>query len=68
MTETIIYKQDLDGNTVRLKGRTHRASRELEDFDTRMIRTLHRMECDEGARFSVPGYSKNQLRKVWGRL
>jgi hypothetical protein len=68
MTETIIYRQDLAGNTIRLKGRTHRASRELEDFDMRMRQQLHRMECDEGARFSVPGYSKDQLRKVWGRL
>jgi hypothetical protein len=67
MKTTTIY-EEVDGEVIRIKGRTHRASRELEDFDTRMKQTLYHLECEKGSRFSVPGFSKNELRKVWGRL
>ena len=64
MISTTIYKE-LDGEVVRVNGRTHRASRELEDFDKRMVSTLHHLECEQGARFNVPGFSKNDLKKIW---
>jgi hypothetical protein len=61
--ERIIYAEDLEsGEVVRIKGRTHRASRELEDFDTRMRSQLHDMEC-RGERFG-PG-EKAMFKKVW---
>ena len=63
MPETIIYKEDLaSGEVVKLKGKTHRASRELEDFDTRMRNQLYDMEC-RGDRFT-PG-EKDWFKRTW---
>lgn len=36
-----------------------------EDFKSRMRRTLHDLECQDGSRFRIPGYSNNQLKRVW---
>ena len=65
MISTTIYREGLNGEVVRLNGRTHRASRELEDFDKRMVSTLYQLECEKGSQFQVPGFSKNELKKIW---
>ncbi len=65
MISTTIYKE-LNGEVVRLNGRTHRASRELEDFDTRMVKSLYTLECEQGSRFNgVPEFSPQVLKKIW---
>jgi hypothetical protein len=65
MISTTIYKKGLDGEVVRINGRTHRATTELEDFNTRIVKTLYQRECEMGSRFNVPGFDKNKLKRVW---
>jgi hypothetical protein len=67
MRTRTIY-EELGGKLVKREGTIHQACRELEDFDTRMKKQLYSMECQEGSRFAVPGFSKNDLQKVWGKL
>ena len=67
MISTTIYKE-VDGKVIKSHGKVHAASRELEDFDTRMLKTLHHLECEQGSRFKVPGMPDKVLQKVWGKL
>ncbi len=34
-------------------------------FQERMQKTLYQMECEQGSKFKVPGYSKATLKKAW---
>lgn len=37
----------------------------MPDMKTRMQQTLYQLECTEGSRWKFPGFSKEQLKKVW---
>lgn len=34
-------------------------------FKERMQKTLYDLECSQGSKFQVPGYSKSQLKRAW---
>jgi hypothetical protein len=34
-------------------------------FKERMLKTLYSLECEQGSKFKIPGYSKETLKKVW---
>lgn len=42
-----------------------RRNETVEDFDTRMRKTLYQLECAEGSRFRIPGYSNSTVKRVW---
>lgn len=63
MISRTIYKEGLDGEVIRQGGKVHRASRELEDFDTRMKNNLYQAECD-GTRFA-PGEKQWLKQASW---
>ena len=37
-------------------------------FKERMQKTLYALECEQGSKFKVPGYSKDTLKKAWWNL
>lgn len=66
--QRFVYRQDKSGNIRRIECNQvapYRAGESLEDFDTRMRKTLYQLECDKGSAFHVPGFNKNQLKAVW---
>ena len=37
----------------------------MPDFDVRMKSTLHKLECEQGSRFNIPGMDLETVRRAW---
>ncbi len=62
------YSYDPEGKLVRTKESAKRTREYLEDLDTRMVKTLHHLECREGSRFRLPKLPISTYQKVWPKL
>lgn len=62
------YRPDKEGKIRRIESNQvakHVAGEAMDDFDTRMRKTLYQLECEKGSRFHIPEFTKSQLKAVW---
>lgn len=68
MRKRYVCRKDKEGNPIMVPADSiavHKPGETLEDFTTRMRKTLYQLECSEGSRFAVPGFSNSKLKRVW---
>lgn len=66
--QTYVYRKDKSGNlrAMRLTERTeHRPGESVDSFEQRMLKTFHQLECEQGSRFHIHGFNKEQIKRAW---